>query len=67
MAIGYVTCTYNVSLYQQLHKKLQEAVGWVQHILASSDTTSEHLKSLHSEVKSILKVANNDVSGHLAQ
>jgi COP9 signalosome complex subunit 1 len=27
MAIGYVTCTYNVSLYQQLHKKLQEAVG----------------------------------------
>lgn len=27
MAISYVMCTYNVSLYQQLHKKLQEAVG----------------------------------------
>jgi len=27
MAINYVMCTYNVALYQQLHKKLQEAVG----------------------------------------
>lgn len=27
MAITYVMCTYNVALYQQLHKKLQEAVG----------------------------------------
>ncbi|PSN52746.1 COP9 signalosome complex subunit 1b [Blattella germanica] len=27
MAINYVMCTYNVTLYQQLHKKLQEAVG----------------------------------------
>jgi hypothetical protein len=29
MAISYVMCTYNVALYQQLHKKLQEAAGWV--------------------------------------
>jgi len=27
MAISYVMCTYNVALYQQLHKKLQEAAG----------------------------------------
>ncbi|PNF31628.1 COP9 signalosome complex subunit 1 [Cryptotermes secundus] len=27
MAISYVMCTYNVALYQQLHRKLQEAVG----------------------------------------
>ncbi|XP_069688022.1 COP9 signalosome complex subunit 1-like [Periplaneta americana] len=27
MAISYVMCTYNVALYQQLHKKLQEAIG----------------------------------------
>lgn len=27
MAISCVMCTYNVALYQQLHKKLQEAVG----------------------------------------
>ncbi|XP_046993044.1 COP9 signalosome complex subunit 1 isoform X1 [Schistocerca americana] len=27
MAITYVMCTYNVGLYQQLHKKLQEALG----------------------------------------
>ncbi|XP_066992136.1 COP9 signalosome complex subunit 1 [Anabrus simplex] len=27
MAITYVMCTYNVGLYQQLHKKLQESCG----------------------------------------
>lgn len=28
MALAYVMKTYNVSLYQQLHKALQDAVGY---------------------------------------
>jgi COP9 signalosome complex subunit 1 len=29
MALTYVHTTFNVTLYQQLHKKLQEALGYV--------------------------------------
>lgn len=29
MAIQYVMGTYNVTLYQQLHKKLQESIGYL--------------------------------------
>jgi hypothetical protein len=55
MAISYVMCTYNVALYQQLHKKLQEAVGWVWSFLwLQSQQLYLNVKNhLHRDIKSI--------------
>lgn len=39
MAIQYVMGTYNVTLYQQLHKKLQETIGYVSAVYVDSLTT----------------------------